>query len=143
MEEESPISSPSSDAELVEGITTEEEAPDLVEDQDEVSEPEVSEAIAQVEETSEVAEAESRLPEEGVAVSAVEERTVEEAEEPIQDEVAPQQETIQEKYDRSLKNTNWFGARLNAFATSVQLMKNSLKNWRTLDHEWRWGSSGL
>ena len=92
MEEESPIASPSSDAELVEGITTEEEAPDLVEDQDEVSEPEVSEAIAQVEETSEVAE------------------------EPIQDEVAPQQETIQEKYDRSLKKTRTgFGARLNAF----------------------------
>ena len=125
MEEESPISSPSSDAELVEGITTEEEAPDLVEDQDEVSEPEVSEAIAQVEETSEVAEAESRLPE-GEAASADEERTVEEAEEPIQDEVAPQQETIQEKYDRSLKKTRTgFGARLNAF----------FANFRSVDEE--------
>ena len=125
MEEESPISSPSSDAELVEGITTEEEAPDLVEDQDEVSEPEVSEAIAQVEETSEVAEAESRLPE-GEAASAVEERTVEEAEEPIQDEVAPQQETIQKKYDRSLKKTRTgFGARLNAF----------FANFRSVDEE--------
>ena len=125
MEEESPISSPSSDAELVEGITTEEEAPDLVEDQDEVSEPEVSEAIAQVEETSEVAEAESRLPE-GEAASAVEEKTVEEAEEPIQDEVAPQQETIQEKYDRSLKKTRTgFGARLNAF----------FANFRSVDEE--------
>ena len=61
LEEESPIASPSSDAELVEVSTTEEEAPELVEAQDEVSEPEVSEAIAQVEETSEVAEAESRL----------------------------------------------------------------------------------
>ena len=125
MEEESPISSPSSDAELVEGITTEEEAPDLVEDQDEVSEPEVSEAIAQVEETSEVAEAESRIPQ-GEAASAVEERTVEEAEEPIQDEVAPQQETIQEKYDRSLKKTRTgFGARLNAF----------FANFRSVDEE--------
>ena len=125
MEEESPISSPSSDAELVEGITTEEEAPDLVEDQDEVSEPEVSEAIAQVEETSEVAEAESRLPQ-GEAASTVEERTVEEAEEPIQDEVAPQQETIQEKYDRSLKKTRTgFGARLNAF----------FANFRSVDEE--------
>lgn len=125
MEEESPIASPSSDAELIEGITTEEEAPDLVEDQDEVSEPEVSEAIAQVEETSEVAEAESRLPE-GEAASAVEERTVEEAEEPIQDEVAPQQETIQEKYDRSLKKTRTgFGARLNAF----------FANFRSVDEE--------
>ena len=125
MEEESPISSPSSDAELVEGITTEEEAPDLVEDQDEVSEPEVSEAIAQVEETSEVAEAESRLPE-GEAASAVEERTVEEAEEPIPDEVEPEQETIQEKYDRSLKKTRTgFGARLNAF----------FANFRSVDEE--------
>lgn len=115
LEEESPIASPSSEAELVEGSTTEEEVPELVDAQDEVSEPEVSEAIAQVEETSEVAEAESRLPE-GETASAVEDRTVEEAEEPIPDEVEPQQETIQEKYDRSLKKTRTgFGARLNAF----------------------------
>ena len=125
MEEESPIASPSSDAELVEGSTTEEEVPELVDAQDEVPEPEVSEAIAQVEETSEVAEAESRLPE-GEAASAVQERTVEEAEEPIQDEVAPQQETIQEKYDRSLKKTRTgFGARLNAF----------FANFRSVDEE--------
>ena len=125
MEEESPIASPSSDAELVEGSTTEEESPELVEVQDEVSEPEVSEAIAQVEETSEVAEAESRLPE-GEAASVVEERTVEEAEEPIPDEVAPQQETIQKKYDRSLKKTRTgFGARLNAF----------FANFRSVDEE--------
>ena len=125
LEEESPIASPSSEAELVEGSTTEEEVPELVDAQDEVSEPEVSEAIAQVEETSEVAEAESRLPE-GEAASAVEEKTVEEAEEPIQDEVAPQQETIQEKYDRSLKKTRTgFGARLNAF----------FANFRSVDEE--------
>jgi fused signal recognition particle receptor len=125
MKEEPPIAFPSSEAELVEGSTTEEEVPELVEAQDEVSEPEVSEAIAQVEETSEVAEAESRLPE-GEAASAVEERTVEEAEEPIQDEVAPQQETIQEKYDRSLKKTRTgFGARLNAF----------FANFRSVDEE--------
>ena len=125
LEEESPIASPSSEAELVEGSTTEEEAPELVEAQDEVSEPEVSEAIAQVEETSEVAEAESRLPE-GEAASTVEERTVEEAEEPIPDEVKPQQETIQEKYDRSLKKTRTgFGARLNAF----------FANFRSVDEE--------
>ena len=117
--------SPSPDAELVEGSTTEEESPELVEAQDEVSEPEVSEAIAQVEETSEVAEAESRLPE-GEAASTVEERTVEEAEEPIPDEVEPQQETIQEKYDRSLKKTRTgFGARLNAF----------FANFRSVDEE--------
>ena len=125
MKEEPPIAFPSSEAELVEGSTTEEESPELVEAQDEVSEPEVSEAIAQVEETSEVAEAESRLPQ-GEAASAVEERTVEEAEEPIQDEVAPQQETIQEKYDRSLKKTRTgFGARLNAF----------FANFRSVDEE--------
>ena len=125
MEEESPIASPSSEAELVEGSTTEEEVPELVDAQDEVSEPEVSEAIAQVEETSEVAEAESRLPE-GEAASTVEERTVEEAEEPIPDEVEPQQETIQEKYDRSLKKTRTgFGARLNAF----------FANFRSVDEE--------
>lgn len=125
MEEESPIASPSSDAELVEGSTTEEESPELVEAQDEVSEPEVSEAIAQVEETSEVAEAESRLPQ-GEAASVVEVRTVEEAEEPIPDEVEPQQETIQEKYDRSLKKTRTgFGARLNAF----------FANFRSVDEE--------
>ena len=125
LEEESPIASPSSEAELVEGSTTEEEVPELVDAQDGVSEPEVSEAIAQVEETSEVAEAESRLPE-GEAASAVEERTVEEAEEPIPDEVEPQQETIQEKYDRSLKKTRTgFGARLNAF----------FANFRSVDEE--------
>ena len=123
--EESPIASPSPDAEQVEGSTTEEESPELVEAQDEVSEPEVSEAIAQVEETSEVAEAESRVPE-GQAASTVEERTVEEAEEPIPDEVEPQQETIQEKYDRSLKKTRTgFGARLNAF----------FANFRSVDEE--------
>ena len=125
LEEESPIASPSPDAEPVEESTTEEESPELVEAQDEVSEPEVSEAIAQVEETSEVAEAESRLPE-GEAASAVEERTVEEAEEPIPDEVEPEKETIQEKYDRSLKKTRTgFGARLNAF----------FANFRSVDEE--------
>ena len=125
MKEEPPIAFPSSEAELVEGSTTEEESPELVEAQDEVSEPEVSEAIAQVEETSEVAEAESRLPE-GETASAVEDRTVEEAEEPIPDEVEPQQETIQEKYDRSLKKTRTgFGARLNAF----------FANFRSVDEE--------
>ena len=125
MEEELPIVSPSSETELVEGSTTEEKAPELVDAQDEVSEPEVSEAIAQVEETSEVAEAESRLPE-GEAASTVEERTVEEAEEPIPDEIEPQQETIQEKYDRSLKKTRTgFGARLNAF----------FANFRSVDEE--------
>ena len=118
--------SPSPDAEPVEVSTTEEKVPELVNAQDEVPEPEVSEAIAEVEETSEVAEAESRLPE-GEAASAVEERIVEETEEQIQVEVAPQQEeSIQEKYDRSLKKTRTgFGARLNAF----------FANFRSVDEE--------
>ena len=125
LEEESPIASPSPDAEPVEESTREEESPELVDAQDEVLEPEVSEAIAQVEETSEVAEAESRLPQ-GEAASAVEERIVEEAEAPIPDKVEPQQETIQEKYDRSLKKTRTgFGARLNAF----------FANFRSVDEE--------
>ena len=107
--------SPSPDAEPVEVSTTEEKVP----------EPEVSEAIAEVEETSEVAEAESSFPE-GEAASTVEERTVEEAEAPIPDEVEPEQETIQEKYDRSLKKTRTgFGARLNAF----------FANFRSVDEE--------
>ena len=117
--------SPSPDAEPVEVSMTEEKVPELVNAQDEVPEPEVSEAIAEEEETSEVAEAESSFPE-GEAASAVEERTVEEAEEPIQDEISPQQETIQEKYDRSLKKTRTgFGARLNAF----------FANFRSVDEE--------
>ena len=125
LEEESPIASPSPDAEPVEESAREEESPELVDAQDEVLEPEVSEAIAQVEETSEVAEAESRLPQ-GEAASAVEERIVEEAEAPIPDKVEPQQETIQEKYDRSLKKTRTgFGARLNAF----------FANFRSVDEE--------
>lgn len=123
--EESPIASPSPDAEQVEGSTKEEKVPELVEAQDAVPEPEVSEAIAQVEETAEVAEAESRLPQ-GEAASVVEEKTVEEAEQPIPDEVEPQRETIQEKYDRSLKKTRTgFGARLNAF----------FANFRSVDEE--------
>lgn len=117
--------SPSPDAEPVEVSTTEEKVPELVNAQDEVPEPEVSEAIAEVEETSEVAEAESSFPE-GEAASAIEERTVEEAEEPIPDEVEPEKETIQEKYDRSLKKTRTgFGARLNAF----------FANFRSVDEE--------
>lgn len=107
LEEESPIASPSPDAEPVEESTTEEESPELVEAQGEVS------------------EAESRLPQ-GEAASVVEEKTVEEAEQPIPDEVEPQQETIQEKYDRSLKKTRTgFGARLNAF----------FANFRSVDEE--------
>ena len=92
---------------------------------------------------SQVIEGEEDLPEEGKTPESVEairetvvpesddttpsEETVEEApEKDIQEEAAPQQETIQEKYDRSLKKTRTgFGARLNAF----------FANFRSVDEE--------
>ena len=92
---------------------------------------------------SEVSEAEGDLPEEGQTpesgdeitetgapeadeATPSEETVVEAPEKDIQEEVAPQQETIQEKYDRSLKKTRTgFGARLNAF----------FANFRSVDEE--------
>ena len=92
---------------------------------------------------SEVSEGEGDLPEEGHTpesgdeitetgapeadqVPPSEETVVEAPEKDIQEEVAPQQETIQEKYDRSLKKTRTgFGARLNAF----------FANFRSVDEE--------
>ena len=92
---------------------------------------------------SEVSEGEGDLPEEGQTpesgdeitetsapeadqVPPSEETVVEAPEKDIQEEVAPQQETIQEKYDRSLKKTRTgFGARLNAF----------FANFRSVDEE--------
>ena len=92
---------------------------------------------------SEVREAEGDLPEEGQTpelgdeitetsapeadqVPPSEETVVEAPEKDIQEEVAPHQETIQEKYDRSLKKTRTgFGARLNAF----------FANFRSVDEE--------
>ena len=92
---------------------------------------------------SQVIEGEGDLPEEGQTpesgdeitetsapeadqVPPSEETVVEAPEKDIQEEVAPQQETIQEKYDRSLKKTRTgFGARLNAF----------FANFRSVDEE--------
>ena len=92
---------------------------------------------------SQVSEGEEDLPEEGQTpesgdeitetgapeadqVPPSEETVVEAPEKDIQEEVAPQQETIQEKYDRSLKKTRTgFGARLNAF----------FANFRSVDEE--------
>lgn len=132
--------SPSPDAEPVEVSTTEEKVPELVDAQDEVPEPEVSEAITEFVATPDSSEA----PTEVVTPSEPVEEIAEEAEEPVeveepvvepvveapdqeaQSEVAPQQETIQEKYDRSLKKTRTgFGARLNAF----------FANFRSVDEE--------
>ena len=129
-EEESPVvfepAQTEASPEEVSPLADETETEPLQEVKSEAEETENGEeAIAQVEETSEVAEAESSFPE-GEAASAVEERIVEEAEEPIPDEVEPEQETIQEKYDRSLKKTRTgFGARLNAF----------FANFRSVDEE--------
>ena len=111
-----------------------------------VATPESSEAPTEVEIPAEPAE---EIAEEVASAEPVEEITevvapVEPAEEPVeveepvvepvveapdqeaQSEVAPQQETIQEKYDRSLKKTRTgFGARLNAF----------FANFRSVDEE--------
>lgn len=158
--------SPSPDAEPVEVSTTEEKVPELVDAQDEVPEPEVSEAITEfvatpdsseapteveipAEPAEEIVEEAEEITEEAAPAEPVEAITevvapVEPAEEPVeveepvvepvveapdqeaQSEVAPQQETIQEKYDRSLKKTRTgFGARLNAF----------FANFRSVDEE--------
>ena len=118
-----------------------------------VATPESSEAPTEVvtpsEPVEEIAEEAEEITEEAAPAEPVEEITevvapVEPAEEPVeveepvvepvveapdqeaQSEVAPQQETIQEKYDRSLKKTRTgFGARLNAF----------FANFRSVDEE--------
>ena len=107
---------------------------------------EPAEEIAEVEAPAEPAEeiAEVKAPAEPVEEITEVVAPVEPAEEPVeveepvvepvveapdqeaQSEVAPQQETIQEKYDRSLKKTRTgFGARLNAF----------FANFRSVDEE--------
>lgn len=131
-------------------VTQEESSEEpLVEEKESV---EASEDQAPVEEITEVAtpaEPAEEIAEEVASAEPVEEITevvasVEPAEEPVeveepvvepvveapdqeaQSEVAPQQETIQEKYDRSLKKTRTgFGARLNAF----------FANFRSVDEE--------
>lgn len=109
--------SPSPDAEPVEEIT-------------EVANPaEPSEAITEVVAPAEPSE---EIAEEAASAEPVEveepvvEPVVEAPDQEAQSEVAPQQETIQEKYDRSLKKTRTgFGARLNAF----------FANFRSVDEE--------
>lgn len=118
-----------------------------------VATPDSSEAPTEVEipaePAEEIAEEAEEITEEAAPAEPVEAITevvapVEPAEEPVeveepvvepvveapdqeaQSEVAPQQETIQEKYDRSLKKTRTgFGARLNAF----------FANFRSVDEE--------
>ena len=95
-------------AEAVEEITEVETPAEAVEKITEFAPtPESSEKIAEV--TEPVAESEVQAPDQEA-----------------QSEVMPQQETIQEKYDRSLKKTRTgFGARLNAF----------FANFRSVDEE--------
>ena len=77
---------------------------------------EITEVVAPVEPAEEPVEVEE----------PVVEPVVEAPDQEAQSEVAPQQETIQEKYDRSLKKTRTgFGARLNAF----------FANFRSVDEE--------
>ena len=77
----------------------------------------------EVESLLEEATSESDISEEVEEESLVEESTSE-------PEIVAPAETVQEKYNRSLKKTRTgFGAALNAFfATSVLSMKNSLKS---------------
>lgn len=148
--------SPSPDAEPVEVSTTEEKVPEPEVSEaitEFVATPNSSEAPTEVvtpsEPVEEIAEEAEEITEEAAPAEPVEEITevvapVEPAEEPVeveepvvepvveapdqeaQSEVAPQQETIQEKYDRSLKKTRTgFGARLNAF----------FANFRSVDEE--------
>ena len=85
-----------------------------------VATPESSEAPTEVVTPSEPAEEPVEVEE------PVVEPVVEAPDQEAQSEVAPQQETIQEKYDRSLKKTRTgFGARLNAF----------FANFRSVDEE--------
>ena len=137
----------SEDQAPVEEITEVATPAEPVEEITEVAIPaEPAEEIAEVEAPAEPAEeiAEVKAPAEPVEEITEVVAPVEPAEEPVeveepvvepvveapdqeaQSEVAPQQETIQEKYDRSLKKTRTgFGARLNAF----------FANFRSVDEE--------
>ena len=92
-----------------------------------VATPDSSEAPTEVVTPSEPVEEIAEEAKEPVEVEEpVVEPVVEAPDQEAQSEVAPQQETIQEKYDRSLKKTRTgFGARLNAF----------FANFRSVDEE--------
>ena len=122
-------------AEPVEAITefvatpdSSEEAPTEVEIPAEPAE-EIAEEVASAEPVEEITEVVAPVEpaEEPVEVEEpVVEPVVEAPDQEAQSEVAPQQETIQEKYDRSLKKTRTgLGARLNAF----------FANFRSVDEE--------
>ena len=121
-------------AEPVEAITEFVATPDSSEAPTEVEIPaepaeEIAEEVASAEPVEEITEVATPAEpaEEPVEVEEpVVEPVVEAPDQEAQSEVAPQQETIQEKYDRSLKKTRTgFGARLNAF----------FANFRSVDEE--------
>ena len=121
-------------AEPVEAITEFVATPESSEAPTEVvtlSEPaeEIAEEVASAEPVEEIAEVATPTEpaEEPVEVEEpVVEPVVEAPDQEAQSEVVPQRETIQEKYDRSLKKTRTgFGARLNAF----------FANFRSVDEE--------
>lgn len=96
--------------------------------EEKVDDSEVSEEEGEVPEEGQTPESGDEITETGAPEATPSEETVVETpEKDIQEEVAPQQEeTIQEKYDRSLKKTRTgFGARLNAF----------FANFRSVDEE--------
>lgn len=115
-------------AEPVEAITAVEIPAEPVEIPAEPAE-EIAEEVASAEPVEEITEVVAPVEpaEEPVEVEEpVVEPVVEAPDQEAQSEVAPQQETIQEKYDRSLKKTRTgLGARLNAF----------FANFRSVDEE--------
>lgn len=118
------VATPESSEAPTEVVTPSEPVKEIAEEAEEITEETapaepveaITEVVAPVEPAEEPVEVEE----------PVVEPVVEAPDQEAQSEVAPQQETIQEKYDRSLKKTRTgFGARLNAF----------FANFRSVDEE--------
>ena len=118
------VATPDSSEVPTEVVTPSEPVEEIAEEAEEITEEAapaepveaITEVVAPVEPAEEPVEVEE----------PVVEPVVEAPDQEAQSEVAPQQETIQEKYDRSLKKTRTgFGARLNAF----------FANFRSVDEE--------
>ena len=118
------VATPESSEAPTEVVTPSEPVEEIAEEAEEITEEvapaepveEITEVVAPVEPAEEPVEVEE----------PVVEPVVEAPDQEAQSEVSPQQETIQEKYDRSLKKTRTgFGARLNAF----------FANFRSVDEE--------
>lgn len=123
------VATPESSEAPTEVVTPSEPVEEIAEEAEEITEEgapaepveEITEVVAPVEPAEEPVEVE-----EPVVEPVVEAPDQEAPDQEAQSEVAPQQETIQEKYDRSLKKTRTgFGARLNAF----------FANFRSVDEE--------